>query len=81
MKKTRTNSQYTVDCDVKKLHEDDEKREYVNTVSTQLDAIHGINDSDYNGHYGNVVFFTLDTDKDNPETWAKIKKVLKPFLI
>jgi hypothetical protein len=81
MKIVKTASQYTIDCDVKKLHKNDDKRGYINTVSTQLNTIDGVYDADYNGHYGNVCFLTIEAYKDNPKTWVKIKKILSPFLL
>jgi len=56
----------------KKAFEDDEK-----DLSQKLDALDGVYDTDYNGHFGPNVFVTIDKENDNMDTWSKIKELVK----
>ena len=33
-------------------------------------------DVDYNGHFGNYIYLTLETEDDTPEMWADIMRII-----
>jgi len=96
MERTRTMSQYTVDIDLLKVmeldskHEDD--RDWDNTLFHHVDKIKGVTmwykysyeifkyETDYNGHFGSVVFINLDAEFDTPETWEVIEKTINDYM-
>lgn len=42
----------------------------------RLDALPGVDDTDYGGACGTHVLFTLQAEHDTPETWEKIEAAL-----
>lgn len=45
-----------------------------------LDKIEGVNDIDYNGHFGPYIYLTIDLDVNVPETLEKIKKLIQEMI-
>ena len=84
MKRERTMSQYTVEVDLLKIMDLDFKheecRDWDNTLFHHLDKIKGVDEVDYNGHFGNVVFLNVDAMFDNPETWETIEKTITDYM-
>ena len=73
--------QYTIEVDLAKIMDSDFKKEendqWDDVLSQQLDRLEGVNAVDYNGHFGPVVFLTVDIEHDTPELWLKIEKTIK----
>lgn len=42
----------------------------------ELDALPGVTNTEYDGHFGNYLYFTLEQVKDTEETWQKIRDLL-----
>jgi len=82
LKKECTSKQYEIEIDdlmaiidADADHEDDSDWDEV--LSEQLDLLDGITDSDYNGHFGNYIFLTIDSKYDNDKTWDAIETTIK----
>lgn len=41
-------------------------------LSTLLDRIEGVSDTDYNGHFGSFLYFTIDSEFNTPEKHVEI---------
>ena len=41
-----------------------------------LETIGGVNNIDYNGHFGSYIYLRLDITDDTPETWEAINKMI-----
>ncbi len=39
-----------------------------------LDAMPGVSDSTYSGHFGPFIYLTVETDSDNEGTWEQIRE-------
>jgi hypothetical protein len=50
------------------------------TLCQKLDELDGVQDIDYNGHFGNHVFLSIEVDHDNAKTKRKISKVIEEHL-
>jgi len=48
----------------------------VDRLHEHLSKIAGVEEVDYNGHFGAYIFLTISTDCDNEETWKKIKEII-----
>lgn len=46
----------------------------------RLEEIKGVGEVDYNGHFGNYIFLTLDATCDEYDTWKKIQDCVNNFL-
>lgn len=51
--------------------------EIVNDLGTVLDKLHGVGCTEYNGHYGAVIYYNVDADKDTPELHARIVALIR----
>ncbi len=49
-------------------------------LSGILDSIEGVADSDYNGHFGPYVFFSISADSDSPEKREEIKTLIVNYI-
>jgi hypothetical protein len=71
-------------ADLLKIMDHDSKLEnnndWDNHVSHLINRIEGVDNCDYNGHFGHYVFVEIAADFDNEATWAEIEKVLKEFI-
>jgi len=45
-----------------------------------LNAMDGVSDSDYNGHFGAYVYFTIDATNDSTELRAKIGDIILRYV-
>lgn len=45
-----------------------------------MDKIDGVSDTDYNGHFGANIFFTLDMEYDEVTTLGEVKKIIKKWI-
>lgn len=50
------------------------------TLSEKLDGLPGVFDTEYDGHYGSNVFFTIDADDDKPKLHARIERTILSHL-
>lgn len=57
----------------------DAENNWDGTLSNQLDKIHGVHDTDYNGHFGLFIFLNVGSKEDTRETWAKIRKLIEEY--
>lgn len=61
--------------DSKYDHEPDKK-----SLRGRLDDIEGVDDVNYDGHFGNYIYLTLDANFDEYDTWKKIQDCVNNFL-
>jgi hypothetical protein len=84
MKKTLTQLHYTVEVDLRKVMDIDSELENDNRwddiLNAKLDRIEGLCDTDYNGHFGNFIFITIDAEYDHLHKWEEIETTIKNFL-
>ena len=84
MKRKLTQLSYTIDVDLTKIIDIDNELENDNrwddTLIMQLDKIIGCYDIDYNNHFGNFIFITIEAKYDTPEKWEEIETTIKKFL-
>lgn len=62
---------------------DDDREAFDNDdkdLSQKLDAIDGVYDTDYNGHFGPNVYVTIDKENDNMGTWSQIKELIREVI-
>lgn len=50
------------------------------TLSEKLDGLPGVSGTDYNGHYGSNVFFTIDAEDDKPKLHKRIERTILTHL-
>lgn len=50
------------------------------TLCEKLGQITGVNDIEYNGHFGNFIYLTIDKDVDNKKTKDQISKIIEDHL-
>ena len=53
---------------------------YESTLSELLNKHANVYDTDYNGHFGNRIYFTMDANDDTPETWELIFQYTTDFI-
>jgi len=46
-------------------------------LAAELDELDGVNDADYNGHFGAFVFLQIETEHDTPARWEEIEKLIR----
>jgi len=49
-------------------------------LSGILDSIEGVSDADYNGHFGEFIFFNLDCEDDSPEKRVEILTLIMDYI-
>lgn len=59
---------------------DHEQPEYVTTLGDRLDSIEGVDNAEYNGHFGSHIFFTLGAEEDNSATHDQIYKLITSYI-
>ena len=66
---TRRSYTYEIDYDMYVAIEDRdfEEDEWKNTLAGRIDQLDGVCDTDYNGHFGPYVFFSIDAEDDAHE--------------
>ena len=62
------------------LLDNNPKIPFEEALSHQLDAITGVRDTEYNGHFGAAIYFTLDFEHDTPETHQQITATIAAHL-
>lgn len=81
MKRECVAKQYTIEVDLLKIMDSDSfhenENEWDEILDQKLDKIKGVEDVDYNGHFGSYVFLTIETEFDTPELWLEIEKTIK----
>lgn len=50
------------------------------TLSEKLDELPGVNDTDYDGHFGACIYLTIDADDDTPDLHQQITMVIAKHL-
>ena len=85
LKKECTSKSYEIEIDnLMAIVDIDREREndgdWDGILSEQLDLLDGITNSDYNGHFGNYIFLTIDSKHDNDKTWDAIETTIKDHI-
>lgn len=72
-----TQLDYSFEVDLKLVLDADHKAEENDDPELweKLQDINGINDVDYNGHFGNIICLKVNPEFDNEEMWKKIENV------
>lgn len=77
--------QYTIEVDLKAIMDSDfqkeEKGQCDDVLNIQLDAIEGVSETDYNGHFGGYVWINIEAKHDTDETWAKIETLITKAMV
>jgi len=72
--------QYTIEVDLRTIMDSDAYLENENKWESHLfhmlDKIPGVGDVDYNGHFGNYVWLTIESHLDNDNTWELIMQAI-----
>ena len=80
MKRERVSSQYVITVNLGLIMDSDRHCENENlweeVLSTKIDKLPGVSGTEYNGHFGNFVWVTLETENDIKETWEEIKLLI-----
>lgn len=69
----------TVD-ELLKIGENDREETYQDSLYDVLDKIIGVYGADYNGHFGKFIFFSIEADQENDETWAAIDEAIEQYV-
>lgn len=76
-----TRRQYAVPLpmrDFARLTERENKQpELDNDLGTALDQLPGVSGTDYNGHFGSYIYYTVDADDDTPELQAQVVELIR----
>jgi len=46
----------------------------------KIDKVDGVNDADYNGHFGASIFYRVEAEHDNEETHAEIRRLIQEHI-
>ena len=57
---------------IDKRDQDRQDEDNWDNLSTLLDRIEGVSDTDYNGHFGLFLYFTIDAEHNTPEKRVEI---------
>ncbi len=49
-------------------------------LSTLLDRIEGVHDTDYNGHFGAAIYFTISAEHDSPKKRVEITTLILDYI-
>lgn len=60
---------------------DNEMPEYADTLGGKLDKIGGVDDADYNGHFGSYIFFRVAAEDDNDEKQDEIFNTIMEYIL
>ncbi len=81
IKKECTSKQYEIKIDdLIKITDTDfdhgNNDDWNEVLSTKLDMVSGVTDTDYNGHFGHYIFLRIDSEFDNDVVWNEIEKII-----
>lgn len=54
---------------------------YEESLSTLIDKIEGLSNTDYNGHFGPYIYLRIDFVDDTDQTKAKITQLINDFTV
>ena len=81
MKRECVSRQYTIEVDLMKIMDSDDYHENQDNedavLYNVLSKLPGVDNVDYNGHFGPYVWVTIDARNDNAETWEAIEKLIQ----
>jgi hypothetical protein len=87
MKRELTAKQYCVEVTYEEFVKlTDKEFDYQNnndfdtTLYNELEKINGVNNVDYNGHFGPNIFYIMEEDYASKETDEKIKKIITKWI-
>lgn len=87
MKFTETMKQFCVELTkeefikiLDKEKEQENNNDWDNHLFNELNKIDGVDDTDYNGHFGANIFFSFDVDYDEAATMKAVKKVIEKWV-
>ncbi len=49
-------------------------------LSTEMDKLPGVSRADYNGHFGNNIFYDVEASADTPETHVAVSALIQRHL-
>ncbi len=85
-----TKRSYAIEIDIDRFHDLADSESYVSgnaaftrgkqTLCEKLDALPDTSDIEYNGHFGNFVYVTIDAEADTPELQAQIAQIIEDHL-
>ena len=58
---------------------DDEMETWEETLCAQLDKLPGVRDVDYNGHFGEYIYFNIDDDEDCEDLRDQIRTMIHTY--
>lgn len=61
-------------------HDEERMENSEDGLSTLLDKVEGVSATDYNGHFGNSIFLTLEAEDDNTVTHDKIRNLINNYI-
>jgi len=78
IKPVRTSSHYHIPISMEQMeividYDDEKDYEFMESFT----AIDGVEEVDYNGHFGAAIFLHITTVNDTPETWEKINTIIE----
>ena len=71
-----TKKQYTIEVDYLKIATADWEGAFEDYLHNKLEMCDGVTDVDYDGHFGNAVYLTVDQEFDTPRLWQEIEKII-----
>lgn len=82
MKLERQSTRYSIEIPVEdfKALESRESNSITKTLAEAIEELPGTANVEYNGHFGNYVFLTIEMDWDIPETHRSIKKMIRQHI-
>ncbi len=84
MEKTIESTNYSIKVDLLKIIDRDNALEndhrWEETLHILIDAIDGVDDVTYNGHFGAFVFLQVDNRFDTDEKWVEIEAVITKYM-
>ena len=71
---------YAVEIDIELFSILDSQDYGSHRLHDDLDKISGVRDIEYNGHFGNFVYFSVSTSDDKPSLHKKIERCIEKHL-
>jgi len=88
MKFVETNKQFCVELTVEEFTkimdretEQENDHDWDNHLYQELNKIDGVDDTDYNGHFGPNIFFSLDVQFNEAKTIEAVKKIIEKWVL
>ena len=82
MNKCKLSTKYSCEIPMDKfvaILDKDKECHWDDSLAGKLNAIEGIIEVDYNGHFGNSLYFDVADKNDNTELWNRISEEIKEY--